>query len=102
MRRTISRSLLAAVATGALVAAGTSGTAVASKCTSAASQVRISKRQLKRDKAALRHATTVLRKHPRSASAKRTLARARLRVRADNRVLANRKHKYEQICLPGY
>lgn len=103
MRRTVSRTLLAAAVAGALVVTGTAGTAAAaSKCTRAESLVRISKKQLKRDKNALRVATTRLRRHPGSVSAKRALARAKLRVHADNRALNRHKQSFEQACLPGY
>ena len=103
MRRTIWHSLLAAVLAGTLVAAGAPATAIgASKCTRAESLVRVSKKQLNRDKAALRHAQARLRGHPGSASAKRNVARAKLRVRADNRSLTKHRQKFEQECLPGY
>jgi hypothetical protein len=101
--RTIRHSLLAAVLAGTLVVAGTASTAIgASKCHRAESLVRASKKQLRRDSAALRHAQVLLRSHPGSATAKRNVARARLRVRADNRALTNRREKYAQLCLPGY
>jgi hypothetical protein len=103
VRRRIWHSLLVAVLAGTLVAAGTSATAIgASKCTRAESLVRVSKKQLTRDSAALRHAQSQLRSHPGSATAKQNLVRAKLRVRADNRALTNRKQTYEQKCLPGY
>jgi hypothetical protein len=92
-----------AVLAGTLVVAGSSATAIgASKCTRAESLVRVSKKQLKRDSAALRRAQALLRSHPGSAAAKRTVARAKLRVRADKRALTNRRQKYAQLCLPGY
>jgi hypothetical protein len=103
VRRTIWHSVLVAVLAGTLVAAGTSATAIgASKCTRAASQVKVSKKQLTRDAVALRRAQTKLRSHPGSATAKQNVARAKLRVRADNRALTNRKQTYEQLCVPGY
>jgi hypothetical protein len=103
VRRTIWHSLLVAVLAGTLVAAGTSATAIgASKCTRAESLVRVNKQQLKRDSAGLRLAQTQLRDHPGSATAKRNVARAKLRVRADNRALTNHKQTYEQDCVPGY
>jgi hypothetical protein len=103
VRRTIWHSLLVAVLAGTLVAAGASATAIgASKCTRAESTLRVSKKQLTRDAAALRYAQAQLRGHPGSAAAKRNVARAKLRVRADNRALTNHKQKYEQDCLPGY
>jgi hypothetical protein len=103
VRRTLSRSLLIAVTAATLVGAGaTAGTAAASKCTRAQSMVRVSRKQLNRDNAALRRAAAQVRRHPGSAAARRNLARARVRVRADNRVLNKRKQSYEQNCLPGY
>jgi hypothetical protein len=103
VRRTIWHALLVAVLAGTFVAAGTSATALgASKCTRAESMVRVNKKQLTRDSAALRHAQAQLRSQPGSAAAKRNLARAKLRVRADNRALTNHKQTYEQACLPGY
>ncbi len=103
MRRTIWHALLVAVLAGTLVAAGTSATALgASKCTRAESLVKVSKKQLIKDAAALRRARAQLRSHPGSATARQNLVRAKLRVRADNRALTNRKQKYEQNCLPGY
>jgi hypothetical protein len=101
--RRIWHSLLVAVLAGTLVVVSTSATAIgASKCTRAESLVRVSKKQLRRDAAALRLAQAQLRSHPGSATAKRTLTRAKLRVRADNRALTNRKQTYEQDCVPGY
>jgi hypothetical protein len=103
VRRTIWHSLLVAVLAGALVAAAVSATAIgASTCTRAESLVRVNKKQLTRDSAALRQAQAQLRSHPGSAAAKRNVARAKLRVRADNSALANHKQTYEQACLPGY
>ena len=103
MRRRIWHALLAAVLAGTLVVAGTATTAIgASKCTRAESLVRVSKKQLKRDKTALRRAQALLRSHPGSAVAQRNVARAKVRVRADNRTLTNHRQKYEQLCLPGY
>jgi hypothetical protein len=103
VRRTIWHALLAAVLAGTLLVAGTAATAIgASKCHRAESLVRVSKKQLRRDAAALRHARALLRGHPGSATAKRNVARAKLRVRADNRTLTNRRQKYAQLCLPGY
>ena len=103
MRRTIWHSLLVAVLAGTLVVAATSATAIgASKCTRAESLVRVSRKQLTRDSVGLRQAQAQLRAHPGSAAAQRNVARAKLRVRADNRALTNHKQKFEQDCLPGY
>jgi hypothetical protein len=102
VRRTIPRSLLVAAVAGMLVATAGAETASASKCTRAESLVRVSKWQLSRDRAALRNASARLRRHPRSATAKRNVARAKLRVRADNQSLNRHRQSFEQNCLPGY
>jgi hypothetical protein len=103
VRRTIWHSVLVAVLAGTLVAAAASATAIAaSKCTRAESLVRVSKKQLTRDSAALHQAQAQLRVHPGSAAAKRNVVRAKQRVRADDRALTNHRQTYEQDCLPGY
>jgi hypothetical protein len=102
VRRRISRSLPVIAAVATLLAVVAAGPAAASKCTRAESRVAISKRQLKRDKATLSAAKARLRRHPHSAAAKRNLARAQSRVRADNRALTKNRLSFEELCLPGY
>lgn len=97
-----SRSLLVAGLAAAFIAAGTVETASASTCTREASLVRVSKKQLSHDKAALRNASARLRRNPHSLSAKRAVSRATLRVRADNRLVNRRRQKFVDDCLPGY